>query len=313
MKWAKSIHGELTLKESNLRLPRGVFAASLTPQNEDLSVNHEKLIEHCKWLLANGCNGIGILGTTGEANSFSVRERIDLLDALVEGGIPPDVMLVGTGCCAIPDTVSLTEHAVSHGVGGVLVLPPFYYKNVSDYGVFKVFDQIIQRVGGERLRIYLYHFPKMSGVPFSISLIEELVRTYPEIIVGMKDSSGDWNNMKLVCETIPDFRVYAGSEEFLLDILRIGGAGCISATTNVTCALAGRIFDEWETNKVDDLQEQLTEIRSIIMKYPPIPAVRQIMASLANQANWLYMRPPHVPLGAEEAKALKEALKSLKL
>lgn len=299
------------MTQTNSQLPHGVFAASLTPQSKDLSVNYEKLIAHCQWLLAHGCNGIAVLGTTGEANSFSVQERMEILDVLVEAGIPPQVLLVGTGCCAIPDTVALTTHALRHGVGGVLVLPPFYYKNVSDEGIFHAFNQLIQQVGDSSLHIYLYHFPQMTGVPFSYDLVQRLITRYPDTITGMKDSSGDWNNMKLMCERFPSFRVYAGSEKFLLDILRIGGAGCITATTNVTCSLAGRVFREWKSSEADNLQNQLTALRLAIQTYPLIPALKSIMASATDQADWLYMRPPHIPLKDEEAEALKRELKSL--
>ena len=185
---------------TNSQLPLGVFAAALTPQKKDLRVDYEAFIAHCKWLLMNGCNGIAVLGTTGEANSFSVKERIELLDRLIESGIPPDCLLVGTGCCAIPDTVELTRHAVDHGVGGVLMLPPFYYKQVSDDGLFTTFDYIIQQISDEHLKVYLYHFPKMTAVPFSNAVVERLIRTYPDTVVGMKDSSGDWEHMKFLCE-----------------------------------------------------------------------------------------------------------------
>jgi 4-hydroxy-tetrahydrodipicolinate synthase len=141
-------------------LPNGVFAAALTPLRDDLSVDHEAFAEHCRWLLANGCNGVAPMGTTGEANSFSVAERIEALDRLIDADIPPSRLLVGTGCCAIPDTVALTRHAVALGTGGVLALPPFYYKNVSDDGLYAAFDQVIQRVGDRRLKLYLYHFSR---------------------------------------------------------------------------------------------------------------------------------------------------------
>ena len=298
--------------KNDSQLPCGVFAASLTPQNKDLRVNYKKLIEHCQWLLTHGCHGIAVLGTTGEANSFALKERMELLDVLVKASIPPNVMLVGTGCCALPDTVDLTKHAIDHGVGGVLVLPPFYYKNVSEDGVFQVFDQLIQQVGDEHLSIYLYHLPKMTGVPFSYSLIQRLIQNYPGTIVGMKDSSGDWNNMKLICEHFPDFKVYAGSEQFLLDILRIGGAGCITATTNVTCPLARKVFDNWESEEADTLQKQLTEIRLAIQQYPLIPALKSIMANSTNHEDWLYMRPPHVQLRNKDTKALKEKLRAVR-
>ncbi len=300
-----------TMAQANATLPAGVYAASLTPLKEDLSVDHGALVAHCKWLLANGCDGIAPMGSTGEANSFSVFERMALLDALVQGGLPPDRLLVGTGCCAVPDTVALTRHAVAHGVGGVLMLPPFYYKGVSEDGVFRYYDQVIQRVGEERLYLYIYHFPKMTGVSLDEPLIDRLVGRYPKTVVGMKDSGGNWNHMKSICERFPGFRVFAGSERFLLDILKIGGVGCISATTNVTCMLAGRIFRERRRRDVSAMQDELNRIRGAIEKYPLIPALKHLMASATGRRDWLYMRPPHVALGANEATALEKSLESL--
>ncbi|MCH6560196.1 dihydrodipicolinate synthase family protein, partial [candidate division KSB1 bacterium] len=166
----------MTLKKIH-KLPRGIFAASLTPLKSSLSIDTELMLEHCHYLLQNGCDGLVIFGTTGEANSFSVRERIELLDVLLAGGLPPHKLLVGTGCCALPDSVELTQHAVKNSVGGVLVLPPFYYKNISDDGIFNAFDRLIHQVNDDRLRVYLYHFPKMSVISFSHSIIQRMVET----------------------------------------------------------------------------------------------------------------------------------------
>ena len=216
---------------------KGVMAASLTPMKDDLTIDHERLIAHCRWLLDNGCNAIAFMGTTGEANSLSVAERMIALDAVLEAGIAPELLMVGTGCCALPDTLALTRHAIAQGVGGMLMLPPFYYKGVSEEGVFAAFDAAIQRVGHDGLRIYLYHFPQMSGVPFSHALIERLLKKYPDVIAGIKDSSGDFENMRSMAAHFPGFDVFAGTERYLLDIMRAGGVGCISASANVTCPL----------------------------------------------------------------------------
>lgn len=299
---------------TNSQLPHGVFAAALTPQRKDFIVDYEAFIGHCQWLLANGCNGIAVFGTTGEANSFSVKERLELLDRLGESGIPPNRLLVGTGCCAIPDTVELTRHAVAHGVGGVLMLPPFYYKQISDDGLFATFDYIIQQISDGHLKIYLYHFPKMTGVPFSNAVVERLIRTYPDTVVGMKDSSGDWEHMKFLCEHFPGFNMYAGTEKFLLDILNIGGVGCISASTNVTCRIAGDVFTAWqhrEHEAAEKFQKQLTELRLMLEQYPFIPGLKHIMANFTGQEKWLNMRPPNVLLKNQETRDLEKNLESL--
>ena len=285
-------------------LPDGVYAASLTPQREDRSVDHEALAAHARWLLDNGCDGIVLMGTTGEANSFDVVERMDVLDAVLEAGLPAHRLMVGTGCCAVPDSVTLTRHAVSREVGGVLMLPPFYYKNVHDEGVFAAFDQVIQQVGEAALKVYLYHFPQMSAVPFTPELVGRLLEAYPETIAGMKDSSGDWVHMNDMVETFPVLRIFAGTERFLLDILEIGGAGCITATTNVTCPLAGQVFARWQSDEARSLQHRLTELRATIEAYPAIPALKRIMAEQTGRAEWLNLRPPMTPLTEDEAAAL---------
>ncbi len=299
-----------TNQQRTAMLPNGVFAAALTPLRDDLSIDHDAFADHCRWLLANGCDGVAPMGTTGEANSFSVVERIEALDRLIAAGLPPHRLLVGTGCCAIPDTVALTRHAVTHGVGGVLMLPPFYYKNVSDDGLYGAFDQVIQRVNDARFKLYLYHFPQMSGVPLSHALIGRLLRNYPATVVGMKDSSGDWNNMKTLCGTFPGFRTYAGSEKFLLPILRAGGPGCISATTNVTCQLAGQVYTKCASSDAEALQQRLTTARDAIEKYPAISALKRMTAERTGRAAWLNLRPPHVPLSTDRAAALMVDLKN---
>lgn len=301
----------MTSPSNGTSLPDGVFAAALTPLRSDLSIDHAGFATHCRWLLANGCDGVAPMGTTGEANSFSVAERIEALDRLLDAGIPAERLLVGTGCAAVPDTVVLTRHAIAHGVGGVLVLPPFYYKNVSDDGLFAAFDQIIQRVASDRLRLYLYHFPQMTGVPFSHALIGRLVERYPKTVVGIKDSGNDWNNMKTTCEIFPGFRVYAGSEEFLLPIVQAGGTGCISATTNVTCRLAAEVYAKREAPEAHALQQRLSQVRETIGKYPLIPALKRLTAERTDHDAWRLTRPPHLPLDDERYVALKTELQRI--
>lgn len=296
---------------SRYLLPGGVFAANLTPLASDLSIDHDALVAHVQWLLRSGCSGIALFGTTGEATSFSVAERMAGLDALIEAGVDAQKMLVGTGCCALPDSVALTRHALSHGVGGMLMLPPFYYKGVSDEGLFAAFDQVIQQVGEEGLEIYLYHFPKMSQVPFSHALIERLLNCYPKTIVGMKDSSGDFKHMQSIREAFPGFRLFAGTERYLLDVLKIGGVGCISATANVTCTLAGQVYANWQKDEAIDLQEHLTQVRHTIEQYPAIPALKNLMATWREDTDWAFMRPPLAALPAGEAQQLKDALEAL--
>ena len=288
--------------------PRGVYVAALTPVKPDLAPDTAAFVAHCRWLLDQGADGLAVLGTTGEANSFSVSERLALLDALADGGIPGNTLLPGTGNCAIPDTVTLTRKALEVGSAGVVMLPPFYYKNVSDDGLYAAYDQVIQRVGDSRLKVYFYHFPQMSSVPISHDLIERLLKAYPDTIAGIKDSSGNLDNMLEMCRRFPGFGVFAGSEQFLLPVLRAGGAGCISATANVTIAGCVDVYRNAQAADVDARQEALTGQRLAIQSKTLIPALKRIMARATGDAAWNGVRPPNVPLSEADAAALFAAL-----
>src|SRR6202163_974413 len=216
---------------------RGVLAPVVTPFRGDLSPDRERFIAHCKWLVSQNC-GLAVFGTTSEANSLAAEERSTLLDALVAAGVDTSRMMPGTGCCSITETVKLTSQAVKHGCAGVLMLPPFYYKGVSEEGLYRYFSEVVQRVGDTRLRIYLYHIPPVAVVGITAGLVERLLKSYPKAIAGMKDSSGDWNNTKTFLDAfsvragraVSGFDVFVGSESFLLANMRNGGVGTISAT-----------------------------------------------------------------------------------
>ncbi|MCZ6846634.1 MAG: dihydrodipicolinate synthase family protein, partial [Alphaproteobacteria bacterium] len=175
--------------------PTGVYAAALTPMTADLAPDLERVVAHNRWLLANGCDGVAPLGTTGEANSLSIDERLSILDALAEAGITGAQLIAGVGCCAFPDTITLTKRALANGAGGVLMLPPFYYQAPSEDGLFAAYANIVERIGDPALQIYLYNFPQQVGFELPISLIARLHEAYPNTVVGMKDSSGDWPRM----------------------------------------------------------------------------------------------------------------------
>lgn len=286
------------------------MAAVLTPLDASLSPDRTALARHCRWLLDNGCDGLAVLGTTGEANSFSVDERIELLDHLIEDGIPGNTLLPGTGCCAVPDTVRLTRKAVELGAGGVLMLPPFYYKNVSDDGVFAAYAEVIERVGDARLKVYLYHFPQMSGVPLGSVLIERLLKQYPDTIAGMKDSSGSFGNMVHNTRAFPGFAVISGSDEYLLPLLKEGGAGCITAVCNVAVALAAEVHAAWregDTERAGRAQARLTLVRRAISAYPLTAALKEVMARHGGD-DWRRVRPPLSHLAPPEAADVALAL-----
>ena len=292
--------------------PRRVLAPVVTPFSTDLRPDVARFIRHCRWLLDNDV-GLAVFGTNSEANSLTVGEKLGLLDALVEAGLPAARMMPGTGLCALPDTVELTRRAVTHGCGGVLMLPPFYYKGVSDDGLFASFAEVIERVGDARLRIYLYHIPPVSMVPISLALIDRLLKRYPGTIAGIKDSSGDWNNTRAMLEQFQPrgFDVFAGSETFLLATLRGGGAGCISATANVNPAAIAKLTRNWQKPDADARQAALDRVRAVFQTFPMIPALKAAVAHFSADSSWTTVRPPLVALSEEQRGQLLGSLSAL--
>src|SRR6202030_3324305 len=292
---------------------RGVVAPVVTPFKGDLSPDTERFIAHCKWLLSQSC-GLAVFGTTSEANSLAAEERSMLLDALVAAEVDTSRMMPGTGCCSITETVKLTAQAVKHGCAGVLMLPPFYYKGVSDEGLYRYFSEVVQRVGDARLKIYLYHIPPVAMVGITTGLVERLLKAYPNAIAGMKDSSGDWNNTKTFLDAFAKsgFDVFLGSESFLLAGMRNGGVGTISATANVNPAAIHKLYAEWKNADADDQQSKLNVTRDVFgKKYPLISALKQGIAIYANDPAWAKVRPPLVELTAVQAKTLAAELKTI--
>ena len=318
---------------------RGVLAPVVTPFKVDLSPDRERFIRHCQWLLSQNC-GLAVFGTTSEANSMSTDERISLLDALVAAGIDPSRMMPGTGCCSISETVEVTAHAVKHGCAGVLMLPPFYYKDISDEGLYRYFSEVVQRVGDARLRIYLYHIPPVAIVGITPKLVERLLKAYPNAIAGMKDSSGDWNNTKTFLDAFAEsarpartgFDVFVGSESFLLANMRNGGVGTISATANVNPAAIHELYQKCSgvcakrrgntkalgtsasTTDLDAMQARLNVVRDVFSsrKFPSmIAALKQAIAIYASDPEWARVRPPLIELTTEQAKLLAAELKGV--
>ena len=297
---------------ANQKRITGVLSPVVTPFGKDLAPDAVRFVRHCKWLLANGCSGLAVFGTNSEANSMSVGEKLELLEALVAGGIPPAALMPGTGHCALTDSVAMTRRAVEMGCGGVLMLPPFYYKGVSDEGLFRSFAEVIERVGDDRLRLYLYHIPPVSQVPITLGLIERLLKKYPGVVTGLKDSSGDWSNTKAVLDAFAKagFDVFAGSEVFLLDNMRHGGKGCITATGNVNPGPIDQVYRNWQASNADALQAGITATRKIVQKVPMIPALKAIIASYGNDPQWRTVRPPLVELERSQEEGLIAELRS---
>ena len=287
----------------------GVLSPVVTPFQKNLEPDADRLIRQCQWLVSQNV-GLAVFGTNSEANSMSVGEKIELLDRLKEAGVDTSRMMPGTGCCALTDTVELTAHAAKIGCAGTLMLPPFYYKGVSDDGIYASFAEVIERVGNDALRIYLYHIPPIAQVGFSVDLIERLVTDYPDTIVGIKDSSGDWDNTHAMLERKWDnFRVFVGSESFLLANMRDGGAGCISATANVNPAAIDHLYQHWQADDADAMQKGLDDIRDAVMAYPMIPALKATVAEFSGDDAWRMVRPPLVNLPAAQSAALAASLR----
>jgi 4-hydroxy-tetrahydrodipicolinate synthase len=291
---------------------RGVLAPVVTPFKPDLTPDAERFMAHCRWLLSQNC-GLAVFGTNSEANSLSVEERMTLLDTLLAAGIPAARLMPGTGCCALTDTVRLTEYAIKAGCAGVLMLPPFYYKDISEDGLYRYFAEVIERVGDARLRIYLYHIPPVAVVGITPTLVERLLKGYPSALAGMKDSSGDWTNTKTMLDAFATsgFDVFPGSETFLLAGLRHGAVGCISATANVNPAAIDKLYREWRGAEADQQQEALNVVRKTVGQYVMIPALKQAIAHYADDPEWVTVRPPLTELTTVQAQHVIQGLKQL--
>src|SRR5262245_56191820 len=297
---------------SRVKRIEGVLSPVVTPFKKDYSPDAERFVRHCRWLLKSGCAGLAVFGTNSEANSMSVAEKRKLLEALVAGGVPAAGLMPGTGHSALSDSIEMTRAAVEMGCGGVLMLPPFYYKGVSDEGLYRNFAEVIERVGDERLQLYLYHIPPVAQVPITLNLIEKLLSKYPGIVAGVKDSSGDWNNTKAMLDAFAKggFDVFAGSETFLLDNMRNGGKGCITATGNINPGPIANVYKNWRSGEADKLQAGITATRKIVQKQPMIPALKCAVAHFGNDPQWKTVRPPLVELNSNQEKELITELKA---
>ncbi|HEY4472268.1 MAG TPA: dihydrodipicolinate synthase family protein [Stellaceae bacterium] len=282
----------------------GVLVPVLTPFTPAGEPDTGRFVAFCRWLLDQGADGLAIFGTTSEANSMSAGERMGLLDRLIAAGVPAAKLMPGTGACSVTEAVTLIRHAVGHGVGGVLMLPPFYYKGMDDDGLYAFFAGVIDRVGSSALKMYLYHIPPQTVLGLSIDLVGRLIKDYSDTVVGLKDSSGDWNNTVALLERFPGFAVFPGSEVFLLDGLRKGAVGCITASGNVNVPGIRRVYENWKTPQADQLQAEITLVRKTIQAYPMVPALKRIVAHFHNDPDWAAVRPPMTPLSEAQSKAL---------
>ena len=293
----------------------GIYTASLTPLFDSFEPNIPALIRHAQWLLEEGSDGVALLGSTGESNSMTVEQRQSIIEqSALE--LPPDRLMMGTGSCALQDAVRLTQASVNAGVLSVLVLPPFYYKPQSEESVLSFFSLLVEAVDNPNLRIIFYNFPQLSGYNFSIKILQELKLRFGDIAAGIKDSSGDWNNMLDMVQNVPDLMVYTGTETLLLDILRKGGAGSITATANLIAPECQHVFQAWKNGRseaADQAQKHLTALRIAFESYSFVSEMKSLLAAQTNSEEWNHMLPPFAQLPDEQVEELTEQIKVLGL
>ena len=274
----------------------GVIAAIATPIDENGAPDLKRAVSLARYLLDNGCDGLNVLGTTGEATSFSVDERKGVMSAYKANGLPMHRLMVGTGAASVTDAVALTRHAADLGFGGALVLPPFYYKGVPDDGLVAYVETLIKATEQKPIPIYLYHFPAMSGLPWHVALIRRLLDSYSSRIVGLKDSSGDMAYARSAAAILKDFAVFPSTEACLLDARRGDFAGCISATANVNADLCARAWSEGDTAAL----EAAVTIRKLFDGKPLVPGVKALLSHIHGDAGLARVRPPLAPFSAAD-------------
>ena len=288
---------------------RGVIAPILTPFNDDQSVATDLYIAHAKWLFEQGCAGIAPFGTTGEALSVGIDERIAAIRALIDGGIDPARMIPGTGLSNVADTARLSRACLDMACTAVMTLPPFYYKGVTEDGLYEYFRQLIAAIGSDA-RIYLYHIPPIAVVGVPPDLAARLHRDFPEQIVGIKDSSNDWENTRALLG-IDGMTVYPGSELPLLDALELGAPGCITATANINAGAIAKVvdlYDQGDLSAARELHETVKRFRLLLQEYPPIPAQKRLLAIITGDSRWANVRPPLTAMSDAQGRELAARL-----
>jgi len=287
---------------------RGVIAATATPLHPDYSPDLPRLVQHCRALLDGGCDGINLLGTTGEATAFSVEQRLTVMGAVADAGLPLQRFMVGTGVCALEDTVRLTRSAADMGYAGALVLPPFFYPDVPAAGLTGLIDELVRRSAHPRLALYLYHIPQNTGVPWPLEVVAEMRQRHPEVLVGLKDSAGDQAYARAVAKALPGFDVFPSSEAALGQATVDGFAGCISATTNLTAAVAQEAWSSQGTAAGEAAVRKAGDLRALIAKFPLVASVKAALAARYNDPGWARIGLPLRPLSAEQAAQLQASL-----
>ncbi len=290
---------------------KGIYAAVVTPVEPSGGISVERYCRHARWLLRQGCTGLGVFGTTSETQAFSVAERQAGLEAYIAAGLPAERMILGIGCCARSDTLALARHALEHGVTNLLMLPPFFYKNNSDEGLYRAFAEVIDGLAEPRLALLLYHFPQMSGVPVTHPVIERLLKDYPDTLEGIKDSSGDWEHTAGLIAAFPELNIYSGADGHLVRNLEAGGAGTFSAAANLAAEHSSTVFKAFERGDAAAAEAGMKlvgDVRTILTSFPLVPAIKHVIAHGQRDEIWRTVRPPMVELDPAKGEALIKAL-----
>ena len=293
----------------------GIYTASLTPLTSSYEPNLPALVSHVEQLFESGSDGVAILGSTGEANSLTIEQRLDIISYCGRTLAPERLMMV-TGSCALQVAIRLTQASIEAGVFSVLVIPPFYYKPQSDESVIRYYSELISSVDDSRLRIIFYNFPKLSGYNFSSEILQEFKERFGDIAAGTKDSSGNWENMLSITNNVPDFMVYSGTETLLLNILREGGAGCITASANLLAPECQLVYQAWrndQQNTAEQVQKELNVLRKALESYQFVSELKGLMAEHTGSEHWQEMLPPFIPLLPSQVRELSEKINDLGL
>ena len=278
----------------------GVIAAVATPLDENGAPDLKRATDLARHLLDNGCDGLNVLGSTGEATSFSVAERKAVMDAYKANGLPLGRLMVGTGAASVSDAIVLTKHAAALGFGGALVLPPFYYKGIPDDGLVDYIGTLVKATADSKLPLYLYHYPQLTGLQWHVPLIKRLRETFPSRIVGLKDSSGDMAFSRAAAAVAPDFAVFPSSEACLIEARGGAFAGCISATANLNPDLCQRAWSQGDAVALD----AAVTIRKLFEGRQLVPGVKALLSHIHSDPALARVRPPLAAFPAADRTAV---------
>lgn len=291
----------------------GLWPALLLPVNSDESLDTPRAIAHAKRMLAAGCNGVTLFGTTGEGPAFTIAERKALLESMLGSGIRADQIIVTTTALALGDAIELGRHAARLGVHRQMFMPPFYFNQPREAGVVDAVSRVVRGIDDDQLKLLLYHFPAMSTFGFSHQAITELVQRHPGQVIGLKDSSGDLAHSLALAKAFPDLSILVGAEQYVAQVMQAGGSGSINGLANVAPRLMARVIQAPDRVTPADVQliASLLALLGVCPGMPFVGVYKLMLAEQTGDAAWLNMRAPLSPLDATEAKAVREGYRAL--